>query len=141
MPVGGDLKYIDFSVVPPQMTTPGDLKSGDFFPDQHPPPDGVDKCATPPRKFSFQSGPLLPPPPPFTKQFCGKNVDLSVRDFNWLNTYPIKLSLAYIGVTKKKLFPFCLQRTMCITQENEARDRNTSTRSLMILDVLEHMEL
>ena len=74
MPVGGDLKYIDFSVVPPQMTTPGDLKSGDFFPDQHPPPDGVDKCATPPRKFSFQSGPLLPPPPPFTKQFCGKNV-------------------------------------------------------------------
>ena len=38
MPVGGDLKYIDFSVVPPQMTTPGDLKSGDFFPDQHPPP-------------------------------------------------------------------------------------------------------
>ena len=63
MPVGGDLKYIDFSVVPPQMTTPGDLKSGDFFPDQHPPPDGVDKCATPPRKFSFQSGPLLPPPP------------------------------------------------------------------------------
>ena len=95
-------------------------------------------CPPPPRKFSFQSGPLLPP---FTQQFCGKNVDLSVRDFNWLNTYPIKLSLAYIGVTKKKLFPFCLQQTMCITQENEARDRNTSIRSLMILDVLEHMEL
>ena len=72
------------------MLTSGDLKSGDFFSDQHPPPDGVDKCAPPPRKFSFQSGPLLPP---FTEQFCGKNVDLSVRDFNWLNTYPIKLSL------------------------------------------------
>ena len=71
MPVGGDLKYIDFSVVPPQMTTPGDLKSGDFFPDQHPPPDGVDKCATPPRKFSFQSGPL-PPPPPSPSNFVGK---------------------------------------------------------------------
>ena len=143
MPVGGDLKYIDFSVVPPQMTTPGDLKSGDFFPDQHPPPDGVDKCATPPRKFSFQSGPLLPPPPLHQAILWEKRgrVDLSVRDFNWLNTYPIKLSLAYIGVTKKKLFPFCLQRTMCITQENEARDHNTSTRSLMILDVLEHMEL
>ena len=138
MPVGGDLKYIDFSVVPPQMTTPGDLKSGDFFPDQHPPPTELTNVPPPPGNFPFN---LDPYPPPFTKQFCGKNVDLSVRDFNWLNTYPIKLSLAYIGVTKKKLFPFCLQRTMCITQENEARDRNTSTRSLMILDVLEHMEL
>ena len=138
MPVGGDLKYIDFSVVPPQMTTPGDLKSGDFFPDQHPPP--TELTNVPPPQEIFLSI-WTPTPPPFTKQFCGKNVDLSVRDFNWLNTYPIKLSLAYIGVTKKKLFPFCLQRTMCITQENEARDRNTSTRSLMILDVLEHMEL
>ena len=141
MPVGGDLKYIDFSVVPPQMTTPGDLKSGDFFPDQHPPPTELTNVPPPPGNFPFNLDPYYPPPPPFTKQFCGKNVDLSVRDFNWLNTYPIKLSLAYIGVTKKKLFPFCLQRTMCITQENEARDRNTSTRSLMILDVLEHMEL
>ena len=122
------------------MTTSGDLKSGDFFSDQHPPPTELTNVPPPrkSRKFSFQSGPLLPP---FTKKFCGKNVDLSVRDFNWLNTYPIKLSLTYIGVTKKKLFPFCLQQTMCITQENEARDCNTSTRGLMILDVLEHMEL
>ena len=110
MPVGGDLKYIDFSVVPPQMTTPGDLKSGDFFPDQHPPPTELTNVPPPPGNFPFNLDPY--PPPPFTKQFCGKNVDLSVRDFNWLNTYPIKLSLAYIGVTKKKLFPFCLQRTM-----------------------------
>ena len=27
------------------------------------------------------------------KQFCGKNVDLSVRVFNWLNTHSIRLSL------------------------------------------------
>ena len=72
------------------MPTSGDLKSGDFFSDQHPPPTELTNVPPPPRKFSFQSGPLLPP---FTEQFCGKNVDLSVRDFNWLNTYPIKLSL------------------------------------------------
>ena len=45
------------------MTTPVDLKSGDFFPDQHPPPTELTNVPPPrkSRKFSFQSGPLLPP--------------------------------------------------------------------------------
>ena len=59
--------------------------------------------------------------------------------FNWLNIHPIRLLL--IGVTKKKLSYFCLQRTTCITQENEARNLNTSIRSQMIFGILEHMKL
>ena len=137
MLVGRDLKYKGFSVVPPQRCQLLEISNLETFFQTSIPPNRVDKCAPPPRKLSFQSGPLLPP---FTEQFCGKNVDLSVRDFK-LVEYLSNQTLAYIGVTKKKLFPFCLQRTMCITQENEARDCNTSTRSLMILDVLEHMEL
>ena len=83
--------------------------------------------------------PPLPPPLTPTEQFRRKNVDLSVRDFNWLNIHPIGLLL--IGVTKKKLSYFCLQRTTCITQENEARNLNTSIRSQMIFGILEHMKL
>ena len=46
----------------------GDLKSGDFFSDQLPPP--------PDRVRQYD-----PYPPPPTEQFRGKNVDLSIRDF------------------------------------------------------------
>ena len=56
-----------------EMPSSGDLRSGDLFLDQNPPP--------PSTKFAS------------TKQFCGKNMDLSVRDFNWLNTHPIRLSI------------------------------------------------
>ena len=48
--------------------------------------------------------------------------------------YSSNQTLAYIGVTKKKLASICLQRTTSITQENEARNRNTSKRSQMILE-------
>ena len=72
------------------MPTSGDLKSGDFFSDQDPPPMELTNVPPPPENYPFN---LDPYSPPFTEQFCGKNVDLSVRDFNWLNTYPIKLSL------------------------------------------------
>ena len=91
------------------MPTSGDLRSGDFFPDQHLPPTPTEFANTTP----------YPSPPPLTEQFRGKNVDLSIY-------------LAYIGVTKKKLSSICLQRTTCITQGNEARNRNTSIRSQMI---------
>ena len=57
-----------------EMPTCGDLKSRDFFLDQHIPPH-----VTPLQKILFQSGPYTPPPP---QQFCRKNMDLSVRDFN-----------------------------------------------------------
>ena len=96
-----------------------------FFSDQHPPPRPNSPMWPPPRKFLSWFGPLTPPLSP-TDRFRGKNLDLSVRDFSWWNTHPIRL--AYIGVTKKKLSSFCLQRTTCITQENEARNRNTSIR-------------
>ena len=48
--------------------------------------------------------------------------------------YSSNQTLAYIGVTKKKLSSTCLQRTTSITQENEARIRNTNKRSQMILE-------
>ena len=108
-----------------EMPTSGDLKSEDFFSDQHPPPpDRIRQCDHPLENFFLDLDPL--PPLSSTDRFRGKNLDLSVRDFSWLNTHPSRL--AYIGVTKKKLSSFCLQRTTCITQENEARNRNTSIR-------------
>ena len=72
------------------MPTSGDLKSGNFFGPAPPPTEFAN--ATPPENFLFIFTPY-PPPPHLTKQFRGKNVDLSVRDFNWLNTHPIRLSI------------------------------------------------
>ena len=65
-----------------------DLKSGDFFWDQHlplPPPTEFANAA-PSGKFHFWFGPLQ-------AILREKRVDLSVWVFNWLNTHPIRLSL------------------------------------------------
>ena len=51
-----------------------------------PPPNRICQC-NPPGKFPFFNW------TPLTEQFHGKNVDLSVRDFNLFNTHPIRLSL------------------------------------------------
>ena len=59
--------------------TSGDLKSGDFFSDQHSPPPT-------PTEFADTT-----PTPSLTEQFRGKT--LSIRDFKWLNTHPIRLPL------------------------------------------------
>ena len=92
MPVGGDLKYIDFSVVPPQRCQLLEISNLEiFFQTSIPPPPMEFTNAAPPENFPLNLDTYSPPP--FTKQFCGKSVDLSVRDFNWLNTNPIKLSL------------------------------------------------
>ena len=40
----------------------------------------------------------------------------------------------FIEVTKKKLSSFYSQRITCIAQESEARNRNTSIRSQIILE-------
>ena len=40
----------------------------------------------------------------------------------------------FLGVTKKKLSSFYSQQITCIAQESEARNRNTSIRSQMILE-------
>ena len=40
----------------------------------------------------------------------------------------------FLGVTKKKLSSFYSQRITCIAQESEARNRNTSIRSQIILE-------
>ena len=58
-----------------------------FFWDQHLPPRPNSPMRPPPENFIFDLDPY--------KQFCGKNVDLSVRVFNWLNAHPIRLSLIY----------------------------------------------
>ena len=87
-----------------EMPTSRDLKSEDFFSDQHPPPpDRIRQCDHPLENFFLDLDPLPPLSP--TDRFRGKNLDLSVRDFSWLNIHPIRL--AYIGVTKKKLSSFC----------------------------------
>ena len=58
-----------------------------FFWDQRLPPRPNSPMRPPPENFIFDLDPF--------KQFCGKNVDLSVRVFNWLNAHPIRLSLIY----------------------------------------------
>ena len=74
-----------------EMPISRDLKSEDFFSDQHPlPKEFVNATPLPPGKFLFF---LFGPP---TEQFHGKNVDLSVRDFNLFNTHPIRLSLIVV---------------------------------------------
>ena len=98
------------------MPISGDLKSWDFFrTSTPPPPDRICQC-DPPRKIFSDSDSLSPPPRPPPINFEGKT---------WI----------YLSGTsnKKFFFFFCLQRTKCITQENEARNRNTSIRSQMIL--------
>ena len=71
---------------------------------------------------SFSDQHPFPPPP------SRPSLPLQVVEYSSNQT------LAYIGVTKKKLSSICLQRTTSITQENEARNRNTSKRSQMILE-------
>ena len=103
------------------MSTSSDLKSGDFFSDQHPPP--------PPTEFANTISHTPPPPQAISWEKRG-----SIYQGLQVVEYSSNQTLAYIGVTKKKLSSICLQRTTSITQENEARNRNTSKRSQMILE-------
>ena len=92
-------------------------------------------------RFFFGPAPLFPPtefanttpnpPPPRT---IARENRGSIYQGLQVIEYSSNQTLAYIGVTKKKLSSICLQRTTCITQENEARNRNTSKRSQMILE-------
>ena len=100
------------------MSTSSDLKSGDFFSDQHPPP--------PPTEFANT---IYHPPPPQAISWEKRG---SIYQGLQVVEYSSNQTLAYIGVTKKKLSSICLQRTTCIMQENEARNRNTSIWSQMI---------
>ena len=103
------------------MSTSSDLKSGDFFfrtSTPHPSPDRV--C-------QYHSPPLSPPPQAISWEKCG-----SIYQGLQMIEYSSNQILAYIGVTKKKLCSFCLQRTTCITHENKARNSNTSIWSQMI---------
>ena len=102
------------------MPTSGDLKSGDFFPDQHSPP--------PPTEFANTT------PTPYPLPHWAISRENSIYQGLQVVEYSSNQTLAYIGVTKKEFSSICLQRTTSITQENEARNRNTSKRSQMILE-------
>ena len=91
-------------------------------------PDQI-RQSDPPRKFSFLFGPPTPPHRAISREKRGY-----ICQRLQLVDYSSNQTLAYIGVTKKKLSPFCLQRTTRITQENEARNRNTSIRRRVILE-------
>ena len=103
-----------------------------FFSDQHPPCNCICWWDSPQENFFFICIPYPPSPPPPPEQCCEKNMDLSVRELNRLNTHLIRLSL--ISDWQRKDSSFCLQQTTCIMQENEARNCNTSIRSQMILE-------
>ena len=83
------------------------------------------RTSIPPPRPSSSIRPLPPPP---LSNFAGNSIYQGLQ----VVEYSSNQTLAYIGVTKKKLSSICLQRTTCITQGNEARNRNTSMRSQMI---------
>ena len=92
--------------------------------------------------WSFFFGPAHAPPPPhrvcqydpLPHRVISREKRGSIYQGLQVVEYSSNQTLAYIGVTKKKLSSICLQRTTPITQENEARNRNTSIRSQMILE-------
>ena len=100
------------------MPNSGDLKSEDFFSDQRPP--------SPPNEFANTT--------PCPHRAISREKRGSIYQGLQVVEYSSNQTLAYIWVTKKKLSSICLQRTTCIMQENEARNRNTSMRSQMILE-------
>ena len=105
------------------MPTSGDPKSGDSFSDQHPFPP------PPP-----SPRPSLPIRPPTSHRAISREKRGSIYQGLQMVAYSSNQTLAYVGVTQKKLSSICLQRTTSITKENEARNRNTSKRSQMILE-------
>ena len=111
-----------------------------FFLEQHPPTEFAN--ATPPKKIpNLFLLPTTPPPHPISpRNFAGKTW-ISLCQGLQVVEYSSNQTLDYIGVTKKKVSFFCLQRATCMTQENEARNRNTSIRSQMISEfILEYTE-
>ena len=71
-----------------------------FFGPAHPPPMWL-----PSRKFFFNLDPIPPPPPAILQEKRG-----SICQGLQLVEYLSNQTLAYIGVTKKKLCSFCLQQ-------------------------------
>ena len=87
----------------------------------------------PPTPYPLPPTPYpLPPSHALPSNFAGKRgficqgLQLAEYSFNHM--------LAYIAVAKKKVRCICLQWTTRTTQENEARNRNTSIGSQMILE-------
>ena len=78
------------------MSTSSDLKSGDFFSDQHPPPP-------PPIEFANTT--------PYPHRVISREKRGSIYQGLQVVEYSSNQTLAYIGVTKKKLSSICLQRT------------------------------
>lgn len=109
-----------------EMPTCGDLKSRDFFLDQHIPPH-----VTPLQKILFQSGPHTPPPPPSNS--AGKTwIYLSGTSISWIF---IQSNSCLYRCNKEKTLFFLFATTtaqLCITLENDARNHNESIRSQMI---------
>ena len=114
------------------MPTSEDLKSEDFFLFGLAPPNRIRQC-DPPENFFFELDALPPPPPPFPHRGISREKRGPICQGLQLVEYSSNQTLAYIRVTKKN-YSFCLPRTTCLTQENEARDRNTGIRSRMILE-------
>ena len=109
-----------------------------FFSDQpSPPPRPNSPMQRPPSllrisNFFYCDPYPLPPSPVLPSNFAGKRgficqgLQLAEYSFNHM--------LAYIAVAKKKVCCICLQWTTRTTLENEARNRNTSIGSQMILE-------
>ena len=110
-----------------EMTTCGDLKSRDFFLDQHIPPP----CDSPPEN-SFSIWTPYPPPP---SNSAGKMwIYLSGTSISWI--FIQSDSCLYRCNKEKTLFFLFATTTVqsCITLENDARNHNESIRSQIILE-------
>ena len=86
--------------------------------------------ATPPQVLFWFGPPPLPLPSSPQAILWGKCQ--SICQGLQLVEYSSNQTLIFIGVTKKKLSSFCLQQKMCIMQENEARNCNTSISQIIL---------
>ena len=104
-----------------------------FFGPVPPPPNRICQCNPPPQFFFYLDPPLpLPLPLPSYPQAILWEKCQSICQGLQLVEYSFNQTLVFIGVTKKKLSSFCLQQKMCIMQENEARNCNTSISQIIL---------
>ena len=112
-----------------QRCQPLEISNLEIFFGPVPPPPTEFANATPPQVL-FWFGPPFPLPP--SPQAILWEKCQSICQGLQLVEYSSNQTLIFIGVTKKKLSSFCLQQTMCIMQENEARNCNTSISHIIL---------
>ena len=120
-------------IISSEMPTSGDLKSGDFFWTSTPPPQPNLPMHPPPSSFLIWTPPPPPPPPLLpTSNFVGRmSIYLSGTSIiiGWIL---IQSDSHFYRCNKEDTLFFLFATKMCIMQENEARNCNTSISQIIL---------